>query len=304
MLLSSMNETIHAVFQQLSITNAQFLGKGATSQVYDIGDGQVLRILGEGSIKYIKSLVTFYEQLNRASFPFAVPRIEEYGTVTGVGYIIERHLPGYDMSTIFPQLDQKQRKTAFCSFLDGLPPIHAVMLPDEPYGELLGWHENIRHKHWSGFLRDRTFINLKESLPFLNEDLPKIDHLIADFVQRVAQLPDPQKHLVHGDYFLANVMCNQVGQLTAVFDFSPLTLIGDPWFDVAGALTFLRVFDFITEGDIAFAEQEINNRYGDAGQEEMALYTAYNCLYFANSKEWDPNTYRWCLYHLERYPFL
>jgi len=213
-------------------------------------------------------------------------------------------LPGYDMSTIFPLLNQKERQNALCSFLDGLPPIHQVMLPDEPYGELLGWHENIQHEHWAGFLRERTAINLKESLPVLHEDLPKVEQLIADFYQRVAQLPDPQKHLVHGDYFLANVMCNQAGELTAVFDFSPLTIVGDPWFDVACALTFLRVFDFVTEDDIAFAEQEINNRYGDAGQEKIVLYTTYNCLYFASGKEWDPNTYQWCLYHLERYPFL
>lgn len=299
-----MNEKHDAIFQRLAVTNAQFLGKGATSEVYGIGDGKVVRILGEENLAYIEALVVFYQRLNQHQFPFAVPQIETYGTVDGAGYIVERHLPGYDMSTVFPRLDTQQRQKAICSFLDGLPPMHEILLPEKWYGELLGWRKNISHVGWGGFLRARTMVNLEGSLPFLQEDLPQVDRLIADFLQRVDNLPNPTKHLVHGDYFFGNVMCDEEGKLTAVFDFSPLTLVGDPWFDIAGALTFMRVYDFVTEADIAFAEQEINGRYGTAGQERMALYTTYNSLYFANGKHWDPNTYRWCLYHLERYPFL
>lgn len=292
-----------AVFQHLSLSELVFLGSGATSQVYAIGEGRVIRIMAGDSLGYSQQLVDFYQQLNQHPFPYTMPQIEAIGAVAGSGYIIERHLPGFDMSTIFPKLDERQRQAALCSFLAGLVPINEIALPDKPFGELLGWEKNVTAAQWGDYLGQRTVLNLVESLPFLHEDLPQVDRLVADFLQRVAQLPDPEKRLVHGDYFFGNVMCDELGELTAVFDFSPLTLVGDPWFDIAGALSFLRVYDFVTEANIAFAEQEIRSQYG-VNEERMWLYTIYNCLYFANGKEWDPNTYRWCLYHLERYPFL
>ncbi|MEM7118595.1 MAG: aminoglycoside phosphotransferase family protein [Chloroflexota bacterium] len=292
-----------AVFQKLSISHPVFLGSGATSQVYAIGNGRVIRLMGQDARAYSERLARFYAELTGYDFPYALPHIEEIGAVETTSYIIERHLPGFDMSTVFPKLDAEQRRAALRSFLAGLAPIWEVALPEAAFGELLGWKDGIVSETWPDFLRQRTLVNLPESLPYLRQDVPDIERLVADFLERVAQLPNPEKRLVHGDYFFGNVMCDEVGALTAVFDFSPLTLVGDPWFDIAGALSFLRVYDFVTEADIAFAEQEINGRYG-SNPERMALYTTYNCLYFANSKEWDPPTYRWCLYHLERYPFL
>ncbi len=299
-----MNTTHQKILQTVGAGAATFLGSGATSRVYAIGRGQVVRIFDHTNMAYLDDSAIFYAELHRHAFPFALPDIEQMGQLDGCSYIIEKRLPGRDMSLVFPTLDEAQRRQALRSFLVPLPYLHQVTLAERPFGELLGWRQSITAVSWPQFLQQRTEINLRESLPFLRDDMPNIDQLVADFLRRVEGLTAVPKQLVHGDYFFGNVMCDERGEITAVFDFSPLTLHGDPIMDLAGALNFLTVYDFVTEADQNFLRQLIVAEYGKEVLEPIALYTTYYSLYFANGKEWQPDVYDWCLRQLRRYPFL
>lgn len=299
-----MNPTHQKVLQTLHANSPVFLGSGATSHVYDIGRGRVARIFDHTNLAHLHTSADFYIDLHRHAFPFALPDIEQVALLDDCSYIVEKRLPGRDMSLVFPTLAKQQRQAALRSFLAVLPHLHQVTLPEQPFGELLGWHGNITAVSWPQFLQNRTERNLQESLPSLREDLPHIDTLVADFLHRVETVPPAPKRLVHGDYFFGNVMCDEQGEITAVFDFSPLTLNGDPVMDLSGALDFLNVYDFVTEADQQFMRQLIVAEYGEEVLAHIALYTTYYSLYFANGKEWQPEVYRWCLHHLQRYPFL
>lgn len=299
-----MNPTHQKILTFLRAEKPVFLGSGATSHVYDIGQGKVVRIFAHTHLGYLDDSTSFYAQLRQYDFPFALPDIEQTALLDDCCYIVEKRLPGRDMSLVFPTLNQQQRQNALRSFLSMLPHLHQVELPQRPFGELLGWQQNITAVSWPQFLQQRTEINLRESLPFLRADLPGVDRLIADFLRRVEGLTAVSKHLVHGDYFFGNVMGNEQGEITAVFDFSPLTLNGDPIMDLAGALDFLTVYPFVTEADQQFLRQLIITEYGKEVLEQIALYTTYFSLYFADSKEWQPDVYAWCLQQLRRYPFL
>lgn len=302
--LSKINPTHHKILQSLQAENPVFLGSGATSHVYDIGRGRVARIFAHNNLDYLHDSAAFYAELHRYDFPFALPDIEQMALLDDCSYIVEKRLPGRDMSLVFPTLDEPQRQHALRSFLAVLPHLHQVTLPERPFGERLGWRQSITAVSWPQFLQQRTELNLRESLPLLREDLPHIDQLVADFLRRVEGLTAVPKRLVHGDYFFGNVMCDERGEITAVFDFSPLTLNGDPLMDLAGALDFLTVYNFVTEADQHFLRQLIVAEYGANVLEQIALYTTYFSLYFANGKEWQPEVYDWCLRQLRRYPFL
>ena len=299
-----MHSTHQKILQTLGADSSTFLGSGATSRVYDIGRGQVVRIFDHTNMAYLQDSADFYTELHRHAFPFALPDIEQMAHLDDCSYIVEKRLPGQDMSLVFPTLDATQRQHALRSFLEVLPHLHRVMLPERPFGELLGWRQSITAVSWPQFLQQRTETNLRESLPFLREDMPNIDQLVADFLRRLETLTAVPKRLVHGDYCFANVMCDERGKITAVFDFSPLTLNGDPIMDLAGALDFLTVYDFVTDADQQFLRQLIAAEYGSEALEQIALYTTYYSLYFANGKDWQPEVYDWCLRQLRRYPFL
>lgn len=302
--IGRLNPTHKKILQAVGAETATFLGSGATTRTYDIGRGRVVRIFDHTNMPFLEAHVAFYTDLHRYRFPFALPDIEQVVRLDDCSYIVEKRLPGRDMSLVFPTLDKQQRQVALRSFLAVLPHLRQVTLPNLPYGELLGWQGDITAVSWPQFLQTRTERNLVESLPLLREDMPQIDRLVADFWHRVETLPPAPKRLVHGDYFFGNVMCDERGEITAVFDFSPLTVNGDPVMDLSGALDFLNVYDFVTNADRQFMQQLIVAEYGEVVLAQIALYTTYYGLYFANAKTWQPEVYRWCLYHLRRYPFL
>lgn len=288
------------VLRHLRLGSASLLGKGMTSSLYDIGGGRVLKI-HSGSLDqgYLPRLQRFSEQLQRHSFPFAVPLIYEYGAVGEIHYHVERRLPGWDFAEVFPRLTSAERRSAIASFLDGLPPLHAVQMPQLPYGEPLNVQEEITSETWPGYMQARIEATLAHSYADLQEDLPNVERIVKEFYRKLSSLPPkPPKCLVHGDYFPGNVLCDERGFLTAVVDFSPLTLIGDPLVDLAGAFYFCRIYDFVTEADYDFLRNQISQRYGSQCWQRVDLYYTFYSFRFSDCKVPDNHTYHWCLRRL------
>ena len=289
-----------AVLEHLKIDRVTPLNRGMTSAVYDIGDGRVLKIHnGRLEQDYLPSLGGLYHRLHRDSLPFAVPFIHEHGAVAGIHYHIERRLPGQDLARLFPTLTAGERQRALTSFLEALPPLHAVHWPDLPYGELLCGPKGITAQTWPDFLLKRVSATLARSQPDLQKDLPESDRIVDACLAQFVSLPDlPPKPLVHGDFFLGNVLCDEKGTLTAIVDFSSLTLIGDPLVDVAGAYYFCRIYDFVNAADYRVLRQLIDRRYGPESWRRIDLYHTFYSLRFSDCKRPDNHTYRWCLHRL------
>ena len=293
-------EKLAEVLRHLRIDDASLLGKGMTSSLYDIGGGRVLKIHnGRQEQEYLPQLQRFTEQLQRYSFPFAVPLIYDYGTVRDIHFHVERRLPGLDFAEVFPRLTAPERRGAIESFLDGLPPLHAVHLPHLPFGEPLNEVEEITSDTWPNYLQTRIEATLTQSYADLQEDLVEVDRIVEGFYRELSDLPlRPQKCLVHGDYFAGNVLCDERGILTAVVDFSPLTLIGDPLMDLAGAYYFWRIYDFVTEADYEYLRGQIDARYGPRCWRRIDLYYTFYSLRFSDCKVPDNHTYHWSLRRL------
>ncbi len=293
-------ERLAVVLRHLKIESADLVGRGMTSSLYDIGGGRVLKIHnGPQEQGYLPRLQRFSERLHRYSFPFAVPLIYEYGAVDDVHFHVERRLPGQDMAQVFPRLTSRERRSALSSLLDALPQLHAVQLPQNPYGEPLNVWEEITADTWPGYLQARIEATLAHSYADLQEDLPEVDRIVDEFYCQLGELPArPPKCLVHGDYFLGNVLSDERGILTAVVDFSPLTLIGDPLIDLAGAYYFCRIYDFVSEADFSFLRKEVDRRYGAQSWQHIDLYYTFYSLRFSDCKVSDNHTYHWCLHRL------
>ena len=293
-------ERLAAVLRHLEIDSAAPLGRGNTSALYDIGDGRVLKVHnGPQAEGYLPQLQSFSQRLQRYPFPFAVPLIYQYGTAADVHFQIERRLPGHDLAQVFPRLTAAERQRSIASFLDALPPLHAVQCPDQPFGELLNAADGITAATWPGYLRERIAATLAQSYADLRDDLPQVDRIVDEFNRQLGSLPEqPPGKLLHGDFFFGNVLCDERGILTAVVDFSPLTLIGDPLLDLAGAYYFCGVYDFVTEADCRFLRGQIDQRYGADCWQRVDLYYTFYCLRFSDCKVSDNHTYRWCLRRL------
>lgn len=293
-------EKLDAVLRHLKIENAPLLGRGMTSSLYDIGGGRVLKIHNAPQAQgYLPRLRRFSEQLQRYAFPFAVPFIYEYGEVGGIHYHVERRLPGQDLAELLPRLTSAERRRAMASLLDGLPPLHSVRMSNLQYGEPLNPQEEITSDTWPGYLHARIEATLAHSYADLKADLADVDRIVDGFLRELGNLPPlPQKCLVHGDYFPGNVLCDERGILTAVVDFSPLTLIGDPLMDLAGAYYFCRIYDFVSKADYVFLSRQITERYGTDCWRRIDLYYTFYSLRFSDCKISDNHTYRWCLSRL------
>ena len=293
-------ERLAVVLRHLKIESADLVGRGMTSSLYDIGGGRVLKIHnGPQEQGYLPRLQRFSERLHRYSFPFAVPLVYEYGAVDDVHFHVERRLPGQDMAQVFPRLTSRERRSALSSLLDALPALHAVQLPQYPYGEPLNVLEEITAETWPGYLQARIEATLAHSYNDLQEDLPEVDRIVDEFYCQLGELPArPPKCLVHGDYFLGNVLSDERGILTAVVDFSPLTLIGDPLIDLAGAYYFCRIYDFVSEADFSFLREQVDRRYGAQSWQHIDLYYTFYSLRFSDCKVSDNHTYHWCLHRL------
>ncbi|MBA3826175.1 MAG: phosphotransferase [Ktedonobacterales bacterium] len=137
------------------------------------------------------------------------------------------------------------------------------------------------------------------SLPDLEADVGGTQEKIERLSQSIRlHLPDSPKRLVHGDYYLANVLFHEDLTVAAVLDFSPHTLIGDPRLDVAGAITFLTLDAGIKSAHIYDLTALAAAKYGEDIHTFIAIYALYYSFYFSDTKEFDPSTYAWCIANL------
>jgi hypothetical protein len=271
------------VLQHFGITPAALLGKGGESTVYALDPTRVLRIYAPGaSLDYIQARANFYAQLAAHHPPFAIPRILDHGIVDQYRYTID------------------QRMRGLTSYLDLSAQIGTIEFPDAPFGEMLLPHQPLQRDTWPQFLCDRVQQTLDTSRSDLEQDVPQLDRLLAEFRARVLQVLSLEtKALVHGDYFPGNVFIDDTLTIYGVGDFGYSTLVGDPRMDVAGAVIFLEVVSGYQEADTQLLLQHLQAQSGAFSLEVIDLYRLYYSLYFSFCKDSDPALYAWCIQNLK-----
>lgn len=287
-----------AILRRFGLSDQELLGSGGESRVYALDDDRVLRVFGPGATEAkIDGLLRFYETLDVTDVDFLVPDVLESGREDDLIYSIETRLPGRDLSTVFNELDHEARVRALKDLARVAGEVRKLRSSFASYGEILA-DNPVERDSWSEFLLDRARMSLRRSQASLARDVPDLDPVVAEWEADVRTLVGaPQPELVHGDFFPGNVMVDNSGKLTAVIDFSPMTVSGDWRLDITGAEVFLELGGVGRREDRQIVERELNDRYG-VPADVTDVYRRYYALYFSAVGSEDPPVYDWCVRQL------
>jgi putative membrane protein len=287
------------VLRRFSLSEGDLLGSGGESQVYAMNERSVLRVYGAGTDPaYVERLRGFYADAGDQRLPFELPVMEDVGIIDDALYSIERRVQGTSMTEYLLTAQGDARERSLESYFSAAEYIRTVPMDQEEFGELLV-SEPVRRREWPEFLLARAQQTLLRSYSEFSAEVPGLAEVIASWEGDLRRLGDVTKpKLVHGDYFPGNILVNERGEVTAVIDFSPLTVAGDPRMDLVGALIFLEVDDGYQPGDSDIALRLLAERLGSGVPELIGVYRTYYSLYFSACKDDDPSLYSWCIGNL------
>jgi Ser/Thr protein kinase RdoA (MazF antagonist) len=278
-----MNEAILRQFSPRPV----LLGEGIESRVYALGSNKILRIYKSASNHKHAERLELSKHLRRHTLPFDVPLLYSVHDLDGTLYTIEKRFAGEELGKILPGLKGKDRELALENYLRAAGMLRDVILSDLPYGELLS-DKPVTNPDWVGYLKRRATRAATKST-WIKQDVKNFDEVMARVLKRIDRLPhQPAKSLVHGDFYPPNIYINKDLAITAVGDFSGLTVVGDYRMDIAGAVGF-----FLDPGDKAFMQELVEKLYDKGCLDVIKTYLLYYSVIFADCKEYDPDTYQW-----------
>jgi len=295
--LSDFYSRAAAVLAHLGIPGARLLGKGGEGNVYEFSDDRVVKIYRQGNESELQRLATFQEWLARQGFPFRTPRILEIGRVEETLFTIEPRLPGATLSGRFSHLAEDQQRLALTSYYAALRLINAVELPDDAYGHVLPTEDYPGGAAtWSDFLDRQLDRSLEQAGADLAQDVEAFEEKAQELRQLLHRhVEGAPKRLVHGDYFLDNVLFDDDLQVSAVLDFGAHTLAGDPRLDATSAIIFLGLEPAMKPWHFAHVTALAQEQYGDGMLPLIDIYHLYYAIYFADTKLTMPGDYDWCV---------
>lgn len=286
------------ILKKFNVEESDLLGFGGESWVYRLDTTKILRVYkGDKSrLWYFEALEAFYRKMP-TRLPFAIPRIYEIGEVGGALYSIENHIKGKELATVLPNLKPSEKKVALRNYLKAVEVLKSVNFDDREYGELLTEHP-VTRRSWRQFLKEMVECAIANNGADLEHDVDNFREVAEAVMRRIEALPEPPKALVHGDYFPKNMLVNEAFEVTGVIDFSPMTVVGDPLMDVAGALIFLEVLEGYVQEDSRILQDIIRQRYSTGVDETLGLYRLYYSFYLSGAKQDNPKLYKWCVTNL------
>ena len=295
--LSGFEKRATVVLAHLNIASARLIGKGGEGIVYELGNDRVVKIYRQGSESELKRLASFQETLARQGFPFHTPQILEIGRLDETLFTIESRLPGETLSGRFSSLSEDQQRQALTNYYAALRLIDEVELPDYAYGHVLPTEDYPGGAAtWVDFLDWQLDRSLEKAGADLAQDVEAFEEKARELRQLLHRYAeDAPKRLVHGDYFLDNVLFDDNLQVSAVLDFGAHTLAGDPRLDATSAIIFLGLEPAIRPWHFAYVTALAQEQYGGAMLPLKDIYGLYYAIYFANTKLTMPGTYAECV---------
>lgn len=228
------------------------LGEGGEAEVFALGDDTVLRRWRRDHPS-IANRIAFTSEVaaGAAHLDFAVPEIlDHHVDEQGRPCFVERRLPGRSMTEALADASGRQREALLTSYLETAASLREISLRRPWFGEVLA-DDPIRTASWGSYLHrvlDRQVADA-DAAAYPEVD---IDAVRERLHEDIAAIASPEPALLHFDYFPGNVMCDDT-RITAVIDWSVLSIIGDPDLDVALAVEYFAVTPTAVEADSAFA---------------------------------------------------
>jgi len=287
-----------AVLKKFGLTEEQLLGQGSGSRVFEVDATNILRIYRpETSIEYVDSLMKFYQTSDSSKTSFDLPKIFDFGTHDGHLFSVENKLDN-NLEQAISFLKGEQRITALEEFTQASGAIKDIEVIDKTfYGEIIG-AEPLQKNSWPEYLLCRVEKSLQTSYKHFLEDVPNFKNILNSWQEQVSELPDPERYLVHGDYFPGNVIIDVNGRLNTIIDFSNRSLIGDWRIDPIIAFSQAEL------GGLSKQEAEMIKSQADdlykLSPEIIDLYHTYYCLLLSERMHEDPvRLYKnWCVKYL------
>ncbi len=281
----------------LNITNPKLLGEGMEGYVYDYRPGKVIKIWVNkySDTKHLQERKEFYQKIYSDDFDFDLPLIYQVDSYNGTFYTIEKKLLGERGDIFYLKSNKKTQLMLLDNYFAILDTIKKINI-DGNYGELLsGPSGRTTSDDWVDFLKIKLEQTKEKCLHKPDHDLENIEALFDKFYRDdlLKLNHQPNKQLVHGDLFLENILVTKKGNISALLDFGPLTVIGDHLMDVAAIVYFVTVSQGIGENVKNYLEKLAKEKHpGELNI--IKIYLIYYSLLFINSKNYDPRTYKWC----------
>jgi hypothetical protein len=276
------------------------IGQGGEAIVYQLTGERALRVF-RGAPHGRDRIADFYRWISGGHTSFALPEIIEQGEEEGIFYSVDRLIRGRALHDLLPTLDGTERERALTSYTDAAFEIASLPMTNKRYGEFLRDDDSIAADSWNAYLMSRMRRSLAVSTPWLSRDLPRLNGIVDALTERIDAMPPVPKTLAHGDYFPGNVLIGDDFSVSGVIDFGPLTVIGDPWLDLASALVFLEVSrPGYRPADTEFVRDRLAARVGGHFLDRVTTYAGWYAIRFSPYRDDDSNLYAWCVHTLDR----
>jgi aminoglycoside phosphotransferase (APT) family kinase protein len=271
---------------------ADLIGAGQEAWVYALGADRVLRIFRSTvPIERLRDRLRFYEVIRSQRAPFRTPSILDAGERHGRAYWIEHRLPGRSLAGMLPSLAGRERARAFASYVAAAAAVRALPCPQSEIGEVLA-EPPMHRASWPTFLVDRAGVELQRHRERLGGRVTDPDRALDALRQWAEGAGIAAAALVHGDFFPENVLVGEDGTVSAVIDFGPLSLVGDPRLDVACSVFFLAGLAGVTPSDRDLAGSAARSFGVD--DDLLRLYGLYYAFRFLGAARQGDGLLRWC----------
>ncbi|MCW6512075.1 phosphotransferase family protein [Lichenifustis flavocetrariae] len=260
------------------------LGEGDEAEVYALDQDRIIRFFKRHvDPTYIAKRGAFYAGLDASTVAFAIPSIIEHGIDGDVCYSIERRIPGSSLVDLLARLKGEAREDALTAYAGAVTAIRRIGYNGHVgYGEVMA-DPPIRSDTWKTCVLTKAETCLRESRIRLRDGIVEPERALRILERMLAYHGPVERHLVHGDFYSANVIVEAEGTVTGVIDFGPLTLVGDWRLDAASALLYLTGMDGITEED----KKVVHSCLTAIGlrEQDVALYRLFYAFLFLDTKK-------------------
>lgn len=287
------------ILKSLKVGEGSLLGKGVESFVYAYGKNQVLKILKQGSVEYLKSLQKLQVLISKSEFSVRTPLIVKISELNGTFYTFEERFDGQNLSKIFDTFSEDQKKKVMLDYFDLLREIANVDVGKFEFGQIAKSKDEISCNSWSDFVCKKVEQKTSQVTQQLEDDVIDFKGKIKVFSNLAnTKLDGVEKKLVHGDYFYDNVMANKAAKITGILDFSGwTTVVGDFRLDVCGAIIFLEHSQFFINYQRPLTEIA-KSRYSEEIEYYIDFYRLYYSLFLSDSCLYLKPLYDWCVTNL------
>ena len=306
--MSNEHETRPRIMKDIGGVALPLLGGGVEASVYALDDKHVLRRYKPGakmSMNTLEKLAHFYRSLNR-SVNFAIPDILAIGISDGSYCTVDRRIHGEEFDQTLGRLEGTAREKALLSYIQTAEQIQDLHPKYDFYGEVLAdkpLHEN----DWTTFIRRRLKSDYESAKEIFDNEVPDMQAVFG-FIDTEAEIVSDTKasKLIHGDYYVLNVLANESGEVSGVLDFNSsdgLTLAGDPRMNVFASLIYLFEGESNARPeDAQFVLDYLIDKYGENIKRIVHLYRLYYAIHFASyCKDSDPYTFNWSIRSLKEH---